>query len=241
MRPLILVSAECDIESSDSFKLQADYVRAVYLAGGLPLVAVPPMECGDTAEAVAELCSLARGIVLTGGSDVLPGLFGEEPHPKLGAVNPVRDRFELALARAAMQADLPVLAICRGMQVLNVAAGGGLVQDIESCVPGAHAHRVTAPRWLPTHSVSVVPGSILWKIFRRDSIMVNSFHHQAVHPVAPGFEVSARASDGVVEAIEKAGSRFMVGVQWHPEALAGKDPEALNVFREFLIAAQGVY
>jgi putative glutamine amidotransferase len=87
----------------------------------------------------------------------------------------------------------------------------------------------------------VVPGSILWKIFRRDSIMVNSFHHQAVHPVAPGFEVSARASDGVVEAIEKAGSRFMVGVQWHPEALAGKDPEALNVFREFLIAAQGVY
>lgn len=241
MRPLILVSADCDIESSDSFKLQADYVRAVYLAGGLPLVAVPPMECGDTAEAVAELCSLARGIVLTGGSDVLPGLFGEEPHPKLGAVNPVRDRFELALARAAMQADLPVLAICRGMQVLNVAAGGGLVQDIESCVPGAHAHRVTAPRWLPTHSVSVVPGSILWKIFRRDSIMVNSFHHQAVHPVAPGFEVSARASDGVVEAIEKAGSRFMVGVQWHPEALAGKDPEALNVFREFLIAAQGVY
>lgn len=241
MRPLILVSADCDIESSDSFKLQADYVRAVYLAGGLPLVAVPPMECGDTAEAVAELCSLARGIVLTGGSDVLPGLFGEEPHPKLGAVNPVRDRFELALARAAMQADLPVLAICRGMQVLNVAAGGGLIQDIESCVPGAHAHRVTAPRWLPTHSVSVVPGSILWKIFRRDSIMVNSFHHQAVHPVAPGFEVSARASDGVVEAIEKAGSRFMVGVQWHPEALAGKDPEALNVFREFLIAAQGVY
>jgi len=241
VRPLILVSADCDIESSDSFKLQADYVRAVYLAGGLPLVAVPPMECGDTAEAVAELCSLARGIVLTGGSDVLPGLFGEEPHPKLGAVNPVRDRFELALARAAMQADLPVLAICRGMQVLNVAAGGGLVQDIESCVPGAHAHRVTAPRWLPTHSVSVVPGSILWKIFRRDSIMVNSFHHQAVHPVAPGFEVSARASDGVVEAIEKAGSRFMVGVQWHPEALAGKDPEALNVFREFLIAAQGVY
>ncbi|HON42517.1 MAG TPA: gamma-glutamyl-gamma-aminobutyrate hydrolase family protein [Bacillota bacterium] len=241
MRPLILVSADCDIESSDSFKLQADYVRAVYLAGGLPLVAVPPMECCDTAEAVAELCSLARGIVLTGGSDVLPGLFGEEPHPKLGAVNPVRDRFELALARAAMQADLPVLAICRGMQVLNVAAGGGLVQDIESCVPGAHAHRVTAPRWLPTHSVSVVPGSILWKIFRRDSIMVNSFHHQAVHPVAPGFEVSARASDGVVEAIEKAGSRFMVGVQWHPEALAGKDPEALNVFREFLIAAQGVY
>ena len=241
MRPLILVSTDCDIESSDSLKLQADYVRAVYLTGGLPLVAVPPMECGDTAEAVAELCSMARGIVLTGGSDVLPGLFGEEPHPKLGAVNPVRDRFELALARAAMQADLPVLAICRGMQVLNVAAGGGLIQDIESCVPGAHAHRVTAPRWLPTHSVSVVPGSILWKIFRRDSIMVNSFHHQAVHPVAPGFEVSARASDGVVEAIEKAGSRFMVGVQWHPEALAGKDPEALNVFREFLIAAQGVY
>ena len=240
MRPLILVSADCDIESSDSFKLQADYVRAVYLAGGLPLVAVAPMECGDAAEAVAELCSLARGIVLTGGPDVLPGLFGEEPHPKLGSVNPVRDQFELALARAAMRADLPTLAICRGMQVLNVAAGGGLIQDIESCVPRAHAHRVAAPRWLPTHSVSIVQGSILQKVFGRDSIMVNSFHHQAVHPAAPGFEVAAWASDGVVEAIEKVGSRFMVGVQWHPEALAGKYPEALDLFREFVIAAQGV-
>ena len=240
MRPLILVSADCDIESSDSFKLQADYVRAVYLAGGLPLVAVAPMECGDAAEAVAELCSLARGIVLTGGPDVLPGLFGEEPHPKLGSVNPVRDQFELALARAAMRADLPTLAICRGMQVLNVAAGGGLIQDIESCVPGAHAHRVAAPRWLPTHSVSIVPGSILRRVFGRDSIMVNSFHHQAVHPVAPGFEVAARASDGIVEAVEKVGSRFMVGVQWHPEALAGKCPEALDLFKEFVIAAQGV-
>jgi len=240
VRPLILVSADCDIESSDSFKLQADYVRAVYLAGGLPLVAVAPMECGDAAEAVAELCSLARGIVLTGGPDVLPGLFGEEPHPKLGSVNPVRDQFELALARAAMRADLPTLAICRGMQVLNVAAGGGLIQDIESCVPGAHAHRVAAPRWLPTHSVSIVPGSILRRVFGRDSIMVNSFHHQAVHPVAPGFEVAARASDGIVEAVEKVGSRFMVGVQWHPEALAGKCPEALDLFKEFVIAAQGV-
>jgi putative glutamine amidotransferase len=126
------------------------------------------------------------------------------------------------------------------MQVLNVAAGGGLIQDIESCVPRAHAHRVAAPRWLPTHSVSIVQGSILQKVFGRDSIMVNSFHHQAVHPAAPGFEVAAWASDGVVEAIEKVGSRFMVGVQWHPEALAGKYPEALDLFREFVIAAQGV-
>lgn len=240
MRPLILVSADCDIESSDSFKLQADYVRAVCLAGGFPLAAVPPMECCDTAEAVAELCSLARGIVLTGGPDILPHLFGEEPHPKLGAVDPTRDQFELALARAAIQADLPTLAICRGMQVLNVAAGGGLIQDIESCVPGAHAHRVTAPRWLPTHSASIVPGSALSRVFRRSSIMVNSFHHQAVHPVAPGFEVAARASDGVVEAIERVGSRFMVGVQWHPEALAGRYAEALDLFKEFVIAAQGV-
>ncbi len=240
MRPLLLVSTDCDIESSDSLKLQADYVRAVYLTGGLPLVAVPPMECGDTAEAVAELCSMARGIVLTGGPDILPHLFGEEPHPKLGAVSPIRDQFELALARAAIQADLPTLAICRGMQVLNVAAGGGLIQDIESCVPGAHAHRVAAPRWLPTHSVSIAQGSILRRVFGRDSIMVNSFHHQAVHPVAPGFEVVARSGDGVVEAIERVGSRFTVGVQWHPEALAGRYREALDLFREFVIAAQGV-
>ncbi len=240
MRPLVLVSADCNTEPSDQFQLKADYACAVYLAGGLPLVAVPSMECGNASKIAAEMCSLARGLVLTGGSDILPDLFGAPPHPKLGAVDPVRDQFELALAGAAMQADLPVLAICRGMQVLNVAAGGGLIQDIESCVPGAHAHRVSAPRWLPTHSVSVVPGSILSRVFRRDSIMVNSFHHQAVHPVAPGFVVTARASDGIVEAVEKIGSRFTVGVQWHPEALADKHPEALDLFREFVIAAQGV-
>ena len=240
MRPLILISADCDTESSNSIKLQADYVQAVYLAGGFPLVAAPCTEMGGEPEIAAQMCSRARGIVLTGGPDILPHLFGEEPHPKLGSVNPVRDQFELALARAAIQADLPTLAICRGMQVLNVAAGGGLIQDIESCVPRAHAHRVAAPRWLPTHSVSIVQGSILRRVFGRDSIMVNSFHHQAVHPAAPGFEVAARAGDGIVEAIEKVGSRFMVGVQWHPEALAGRYPEALDLFREFVIAAQGV-
>lgn len=240
MRPLILVSADCDVDSGDLVKLGADYARAVYWAGGLPFVAVPSIERGRAPQMAAEMCSMARGLVLTGGPDVLPDLFGQKPHPKLGAVNPFRDEFELALALEALQADLPTLAICRGMQLLNVAAGGGLIQDIESCVSGAHAHNVAAPRWLPTHPVSIARGSILQMVVERDSIMVNSFHHQAVDPVAPGFEVTARAEDGVVEAIEKAGSRFTVGVQWHPEALAGRYPEALRLFREFVIAAQGV-
>lgn len=240
MRPLILVSADCDIESGDLFQLKADYMRAVYTAGGLPLAAALPMECASVPQIAAEMCLLARGLVLTGGADVSPDMFGADPHPRLGSISPARDEFELALARAALQADLPVLGICRGMQVLNVAAGGGLIQDIESCVPGAHAHRVSAPRWHPTHAVSVAPQSILRKVSGRDTMMVNSFHHQAVHPTAPGFEVTARAGDGIVEAIEKVGSRFTVGVQWHPEALAGRHPEALGLFKEFIIAAQGV-
>ena len=240
MRPLILISADCDIESNDSFRLRADYARVVYAAGGAPLVVVPPMECGNVVEVAGEMCAHAHGLLLTGGPDVSPDLFGEKPHPRIGVIDPVRDEFELALTRAAIEADLPTLAICRGMQMLNVAAGGGLIQDIESCVPGAHAHRLSAPRWHPTHSVSVVPMSVLDKVFGCGTIMVNSFHHQAVYPVAPGFEATARSSDGVIEAIEKSTSRFTVGVQWHPEAMAGRYSEALNLFREFIIAAQGV-
>lgn len=242
MRPLILVSAGSGNEPGDLLQLRADYMYAVYMAGGLPCAIAPPEDRADLcdAEAAAEMCDLAQGLVLTGGDDLSPDMYGADPHPRLGPISPLRDRFELALARAALQADLPVLGICRGMQVLNVAAGGGLIQDIESCIPGAHAHRISAPRWYPTHSVTLASQSILRKVSGRDVIMVNSFHHQAVGPAAPGFQVTARSGDGIVEAIEKTDSRFAVGVQWHPEALAGKHPEALALFREFTIAAQGV-
>ncbi|MEA4882688.1 MAG: gamma-glutamyl-gamma-aminobutyrate hydrolase family protein [Clostridia bacterium] len=241
MRPVCVVSADFEAEPKERCMLGADYVKAIHRAGGLPLIAPPVLDCADPKEAAMRTCEVAGGLVLTGGADLNPRLFGQSPHPSLGSISPVRDEFEIALASAALSIGLPILAICRGMQVLNVAAGGGLIQDIQSSCQGAHAHAISAPRWHPTHSVSVEPGSALSRILGEGVVWVNSFHHQAVQPVAPGFEVTAWADDGIVEAIEKPGAHFVIGVQWHPESLVERHPEFLKLFSEFVRAAQGMW
>ena len=160
-------------------------------------------------------------LVLTGGGDVDPQLYGEVPHATFSAAEPGRDAFELALVRLALGRGLPLLAICRGIQVLNVAAGGSLVQDIDSEMPGALPHRVDASPSTIAHEVWVTSGSVLAAVMAEriegDALMVNSRHHQAVKKIAPGFVVSATAPDGVIEAIERPDLPFCLGVQWHPE------------------------
>jgi putative glutamine amidotransferase len=160
-------------------------------------------------------------LVLTGGGDVDPQLYGEAPHTTFSAAEPGRDAFELALVRLALDRRVPLLAICRGIQVLNVAAGGSLVQDIDSQVPGALPHRVDTTRSTIAHEVWVASGSALAAVMAErvegDALLVNSRHHQAVKKVAPGFVVSATAPDGVIEAIEHPDLSFCLGVQWHPE------------------------
>jgi putative glutamine amidotransferase len=160
-------------------------------------------------------------LVLTGGEDVDPRFYGEAPHLTFEAAEPGRDQFELALARAALDRGLPLLAICRGVQVLNVAAGGSLVQDIGSDVPGALVHQVDTTPSTIAHEVWVAAGSKLATLMadrlEGDALMVNSRHHQAVRKLAPGFVASATAPDGVIEAIERPDLPFCVGVQWHPE------------------------
>lgn len=241
MTPVCLVSSDCESGTSGKVAVGIDYVKAIYRSGGTPLLAAPAFGCADPAGVAREVLSCARGLLLTGGDDVDPRLYGEtHPHPKIGAINPMRDEFEMALTLAALELDIPILGICRGAQILNVAAGGGLIQDIPGCVDGAHAHRVSAPRWHPTHRVRLAHDSMLFRIFGQETIWVNSFHHQAVGPVAPGFSVTAVADDGVVEAIEKSDSRFAVGVQWHPEGLAEQDPQSLSLFNEFVNAVRGV-
>jgi putative glutamine amidotransferase len=160
-------------------------------------------------------------LVLTGGGDIHPRFYGESPHPTFSAAEPGRDEFEQALVHLAIDRCLPVLAICRGVQVLNVAAGGSLVQDIESEVPGALVHRVEATPSTIAHEVWVASGSKLAALLadriEEDALLVNSRHHQAVKKLAPGFIASATAPDGVIEAIERPDLPFCVGVQWHPE------------------------
>jgi putative glutamine amidotransferase len=212
-RPAIGITIGYARQEDELFALRDDYVRAVEDAGGLPLVFAP----GRPEDAPA-LLDHVSALVLSGGADVDPRLYGEEPHPRLGRVIAERDAFELALCREALDRRLPILAICRGQQVLNVATGGTLVQDIPSQVSGAHDHDPEAERWATTHQVTVVPGTRLRAILGTDTVAVNSFHHQSVRDPGRGVVVSARSEDGVVEGIEMPEQPFVVGVQWHPEA-----------------------
>ena len=160
------------------------------------------------------------GLVLTGGEDIDPRHYGLRPHPALGDVHAGRDSFELALMRAAMARRLPTLAICRGIQIANVALGGTLVQDVPSEWPGAIEHEGTWPRDQRVHGVRVEAGSRLAKALSAEALTVNSFHHQAVAALAPGLTAVAHAPDGVIEGVEwNDDDWWMLGVQWHPEEL----------------------
>ena len=165
------------------------------------------------------------GLMLTGGGDVDPARYGEAPHPTIEEAEPGRDEFELALINEARARSLPIFAICRGVQVLNVARGGTLVQDIPSQVPGALAHRLNVPprqSYSLAHEIWIDKDTLLAQLMRErlsdaDSCEVNSRHHQALKQVAPGLIVSATAPDGVIEAVEDSSAPFCLGVQWHPE------------------------
>jgi putative glutamine amidotransferase len=193
----------------------ADYVESVRRAGGDPVVL-------DLTGAVAtEQLTNADGLLLTGGGDVDPVHYNEPRHETFSAAEPGRDDAELSLAREAMARRLPILAICRGVQVLNVAAGGSLVQDIPSAITDAVDHRPAVPPAGHAHVVAITPGTHLAGLIagalHDDAAMVNSRHHQSVGRVAPGFVVNAVAPDGVVEGIEAPDRPFCLGVQWHPE------------------------
>jgi putative glutamine amidotransferase len=200
------------------------------------------VEVADTHEAPEAIVARVRGVMLTGGGDVDPVLYGEPAHASYEPAEAGRDAFEIALARTAVAADVPLLAICRGMQVLNVALGGTLVQDIPSEVPGALNHAIREPRFQIAHEVWVSRDSKLWAIMADkldgESLLVNSRHHQAVKQVATGFEVNATAPDGVIEGMERPESRFCIAVQWHPENF-WRTGEFRPLFEHFLRAARG--
>jgi putative glutamine amidotransferase len=213
-RPVIGVTAGSSATNREVFAVRDDYVRAVEESGGLPVVLAP----GPVAH-VPELLGRLDGLLLSGGADLDPTHYGETTHETVAGVSLERDAFELALSREALARDLPFLAICRGHQVLNVATGGTLVQDIPSQVSGALDHDPKRERWEPAHDVRILPGTRLREILGRDRVAVNSFHHQSIKAPGQGVVVSARAvGDDVIEGIELPNRRFVVGVQWHPEA-----------------------
>ena len=194
--------------------LRPDYRSALEQAGARIRELTP----NDSLPTALEACD---GLLLTGGVDVEPAHYGEPRHPTV-ETDEVRDAYELALAREALERNLPVLAICRGAQVLNVAAGGTLLQDIPSAIPEALTHQIERPKNSIAHEVQVEAASCLARLLegrlsRDRTVAVNSRHHQSVKQAAPDFVVSAKSPDGVIEAIEKPGASFCLGVQWHPE------------------------
>jgi putative glutamine amidotransferase len=214
-------------------RLLPDYVESVRRAGGEP--------CVLQLNAAASLKQL-DGVLLTGGGDIDPAIYKEARHPKTNDPDVTRDTFELELARLAFEDGLPMLGVCRGLQVMNVAAGGTLIQDIPSEMNHPLGHQIDKPLYAIAHEVWVTRGSALAKMMDEELdggevLQVNSRHHQAIKEMAAGFEVSATAPDGVIEAIERPASRFCVAVQWHPENF-WRTGEFRALFEEFVKACE---
>ncbi len=232
--PLIGITAGNDPHMPEHYVLRWDYVYSVSEVGGVPVILAP----GKAAEHPSYLESF-DGLVLSGGSDISPERYGQEPHETLRSPSAERDEFELGLAQRAIASGVPVLAICRGLQVLNVALGGTLIQDLPSRIGEAIVHDdLERPRHQLAHEVSLDPGTRLLRLLGRSRLAVNSFHHQSVDRLGDGLTVTARADDGVVEAVEMRGPDFVLGVQWHPECFWREGPPFLSLFGALVAQAR---
>jgi microsomal dipeptidase-like Zn-dependent dipeptidase/gamma-glutamyl-gamma-aminobutyrate hydrolase PuuD len=212
------------------------YVNAVVKAGGVPVL-IPLTNDTHVLDAIL---SHLDGLILSGGGDIHASFFNEELHPAVESCDLERDRYDMYLVRKAIEKQMPVLGICRGHQVLNVALGGSLMQDIPSQLPDSKIrHNQEETRETGTHQVHITPGSQLHEILKQEEVFVNSFHHQAVKDVAPGLEIVARAEDGIVEAVESTERKSITGVQWHPENMAVADNDTmLALFRQVVNDAE---
>ena len=239
MRPLIAVLANMLRNDGGEFSLldiaNRPYHDAVVAAGGIPFI----IPCTEDAEAVTALLNMAHGILMTGGADVGPGEYGEEPHASLGSILPLRDSLDrLVVEYAQKRPHLPPLGICRGIQSLAVFAGGTLYQDIAAQVEGHLQHSQKAPGDYGLHWVTLAPDSLLAGLTGESVIATNSFHHQAVRDLPPGFRAVGHAPDGVIEAIERPDADFCLGVQFHPELMVKKHRFAAALFSAFCTAAR---
>ena len=214
--PFVIVTATTEtIRGRARVRVNEAYTTALVAVGLIPII-LPPM---DPALASAAMTDIA-GLVLTGGEDIDPRRFGQEPHPQTGAPRQTRDAYEIALARTASERRVPTLAICRGAQVMNVALGGTLVQDVPSQRPSGIDHDQSSRRNDRVHEVEVTRRSRLADIVRSTNIFTNSSHHQSIDRVGEGLHVVAKSSDGIIEGVESTDPAWwMVALQWHPEEL----------------------
>ncbi|MDP4084831.1 MAG: gamma-glutamyl-gamma-aminobutyrate hydrolase family protein [Bacillota bacterium] len=207
-----------------------DYHKSVAANGGIPLI-LPFIN----AETALEMLPTCDGIILSGGEDLDPKFYGQDPHPQLEETISERDLVEMAIVKYAIEHNIPLFAICRGIQILNVSLGGTLIQDIPSQISKPIQHSQKIDRSLDTHWVTLSKESRLFQIFGSDQVRVNSLHHQAIDKLAEDLHVVALSSDGVIEAVEyNHPTSFLIGVQWHPESMANKNEQMNNLFKEFI-------
>ena len=231
MKPVVGVMPLWD-DKKDSLWMLPGYLEGITDAGGIPVVF--PFSADE--EDLRRLMDMCDGFLFTGGHDVSPEVYGEEPLEGLIDACKMRDDMEAIVLREALRADKPILGICRGLQFINAALGGTLFQDIPTQCPSGVVHHQQPPYGAPSHEVSVAPGSPLSECLKADHISVNSCHHQAIKKLAPGLEAMATAPDGIVEAFYKPDQRFLWAVQWHPEFSRLADENSRSIFNAFIAA-----
>jgi putative glutamine amidotransferase len=233
MKPIIGIITSTDLDQRNYYSVKNN-ADAILLAGGMPVLLPYYQDDEDCYEIAMRL----DGLYATGGYDIDPTLFGEEPHPKLGTIIPARDTFEVELIKRMLVMNKPILGVCRGCQTINIAAGGDMYQDIYS-QKGMELlqHQQKAPNDHGSHFVDVLEGSLLHRITGEVRLRVNSRHHQANRSVVSPFIVSGKASDDVIEAIESTAHRFVLGLQWHPESMIiANDKASKAIFKAFVEA-----
>ncbi|MFC5650345.1 gamma-glutamyl-gamma-aminobutyrate hydrolase family protein [Paenibacillus solisilvae] len=235
MRPLIgITGSPHGDDPTKGVICPMDVTEAVYESGGQPLV----IPITAQLDAIDELAVRLDGLLLSGGNDINPLYFGEQPLPGLGKVNPLRDELEIRLILSVLSLDKPVFGICRGAQILNVATGGTMYQDIYTQVTDVIQHSQNAPQYHASHTIKVASGSKLHEIVQSEECLINSYHHQANRAVGRGFKITAVAPDGIPEAFESESHRFAVGVQWHPENRIHIDEPSNRLFQAFVEACR---
>ena len=231
MRPIIGILAEVS-EDKDT-RVLYPYVNSIESAGGVPVI-LPYIRDADTLEGFLRICD---GFLFTGGVDVDPSRYGEAMHPMCGELQLYRDELEFKVFRKVIGTGKPILAICRGAQLVNVALGGKLYQDIPSEIPSEIAHRQVEPRFSPSHSVRVISDTPLHSLVGCERMTANSFHHQSVSVLGRELRVMAVADDGIIEAFYHTGEQYIRAYQWHPERLFETDGGNRLIFEDFIKAA----
>lgn len=231
MKPVIGITTSYS-EDTNLQTLNLAYCKAVEKNGGIPLL----ITYIDN-ENIPQLLSTLDGILLAGGEDIDPYLYGDDPHVSGGNISPLRDSFEFDLCRQALDVDIPLLGICRGAQLMCAADGGSLIQDITAVTTSTFKHKQEAPKWYGTHFVNIEKDTLMFKIVNIANIRVNSYHHQCVNIPGKRFIVSGSSSDNIVEAVESTKNTFAIGVQWHPEFMYEKNESHNNLFKFFVNAA----